>query len=219
MIKICPKCKDSHAKPGIFCSRTCANSRGIRSQQTKDKQSLANKDIYNKLSEDEKIKRNNRLNTSSPNFRSGPYTKIKLINCSGCHNEFWGNNLFTKGISSTCSDECFLLVKRRNKSGNDTIYNNEHYDSKWEADLALWLDEQNIKFNRPIIHIPWIDLNGKCRKYFPDFYIPELDLYVDPKNKFCIIDQKEKLDHVSKNIDLIYGELDYLKQEILNRFL
>jgi len=26
-MKKCPKCKTDHNKPGIFCSRTCANSR------------------------------------------------------------------------------------------------------------------------------------------------------------------------------------------------
>ena len=37
MIKICPKCQNEHAKSGIFCSRSCANSRGPRSNDFKNK--------------------------------------------------------------------------------------------------------------------------------------------------------------------------------------
>lgn len=34
-MKICPKCKAEHNKPGIFCSRPCANSRGPRTEEFK----------------------------------------------------------------------------------------------------------------------------------------------------------------------------------------
>lgn len=36
-MKVCPKCKDHHNKNGKFCSRTCANSRGPRSEDFKQK--------------------------------------------------------------------------------------------------------------------------------------------------------------------------------------
>lgn len=39
-MKICPKCSKNHEKPGTFCSRSCANSRGPRSQKFKDIVSL-----------------------------------------------------------------------------------------------------------------------------------------------------------------------------------
>ncbi len=35
--------------------------------------------------------------------------------------------------------------------------------------------------------------------------------------KFCIKDQKEKLDYVSQKIDLIYGEVKFLKETILSK--
>lgn len=37
--KDCPKCGKSHTKNGKFCSRSCANSRGPRSEETKAKTS------------------------------------------------------------------------------------------------------------------------------------------------------------------------------------
>lgn len=36
-MKICPKCNEKHTKNGTFCSRSCANSRGKMSDETKEK--------------------------------------------------------------------------------------------------------------------------------------------------------------------------------------
>ena len=48
----------------------------------------------------------------------------------------------------------------------------------------------------------WIDKYGIERNYFPDFYLPLYDLYLDPKNKFAYKVQKEKID-ILKIIGLI----------------
>ena len=60
MIKKCPKCNNNHSKAGLFCSRTCANSRSF-SEEAKIKKSNANKKFYQSLSESEKDKINQRL--------------------------------------------------------------------------------------------------------------------------------------------------------------
>ncbi len=60
MIKKCPKCDKEHDKPGLFCSRSCANSRTF-SEEAKIKKSTANKKFYQSLSEDEKDKIHKRL--------------------------------------------------------------------------------------------------------------------------------------------------------------
>ena len=41
-MKQCPKCKTEHNNSGIFCSRSCANSR-VFSEESKRKKSIANK--------------------------------------------------------------------------------------------------------------------------------------------------------------------------------
>jgi len=214
-MSICPKCGAPHNKLGRFCSRKCANSR-VFSNETIEKKRTANKKYYTSLNDDVKKKRVDHLREINPSIASGPFTKIKLSNCSHCGKEYWMNN--AKGnFSTTCSDECFLAIKRKNRAGSKTVYNGETYDSKWESLLAEWFDKTNITYERPKQSIPWIDSTGKQRKYFPDFYLPAIDLYVDPKNKFCIKDQKEKLDYVSQKIDLIYGEVEFLKETILSK--
>ena len=216
-MKICPKCNTEHSKQGKFCSRKCANSR-VFTQETNSKKSVAAKQHYFALSASEKNKRIQHLREVAP-IPQGPYTKVKLLHCSHCGKQFWSNNINTVRFTSTCSDECFLSVKRKNRAGNKTKYNTEMYDSNWEVVIAKWFDENNIQYIRPKQSIPWIDSTGKQRKYFPDFYVPSMDLYVDPKNKFCIKDQQEKLDYVSQKINLIYGEVDCLKKIILSKLI
>lgn len=43
-MKICPKCNVEHEKPGIFCSRRCANSR-VWSKETNEKRSKKLKEV------------------------------------------------------------------------------------------------------------------------------------------------------------------------------
>ncbi len=213
-MKICPKCNSEHSKPGKFCSRKCANSRSF-SDDAKLKKSIATTEYFSALPSSNKEQKRKQFAAVSCYKVDGPYTKIKLAKCSHCEKDFWSNNSKTTKYNTTCSDECFLAVKRKNRAGSKTEYNGETYDSSWEADLAKWMDENGIKFERPKTHIMWVDSLGKARKYFPDFYLPGLDLFVDPKNKFCIADQQEKLDFVSKNINLIYGEVDQIKNRIM----
>jgi len=75
------------------------------------------------------------------------------------------------------------------------------FDSSWEDATAIRLDTLNINWDRPD-PIPY-EMNGKIHNYFPDFYLPDHNVYLDPKNPYVIIKQKEKLDIISKLITLI----------------
>jgi hypothetical protein len=63
-MKICPKCSKTHDKNGLYCSRSCANSRGIRSEETKLKISKGVK------SSEKFLKNNNSEETSSARITS-----------------------------------------------------------------------------------------------------------------------------------------------------
>lgn len=78
-------------------------------------------------------------------------------------------------------------------------------DSSWELELAKRLDELGIEWYRPD-PLPWIDEAGIKHNYFPDFYLPKYDKYLDPKNKHAIKVQENKLKILFtqyKNIDII----------------
>ena len=85
-------------------------------------------------------------------------------------------------------------------------YNGNTFDSGYEVKIAKWLDSNNIKWSKVYEPILWMDIKGKQHRYYPDFYLPDYNLYLDPKNPYCIKQQKEKLDCVSKMINLLYGD-------------
>lgn len=87
------------------------------------------------------------------------------------------------------------------------------FDSSWEDALAIRLDELDILWDRPQPIIYQLPSETKYRKYYPDFYLPEYNLYLDPKNDYCVRVQAQKLDVVSKQINLIIIQsLDECKQ-------
>lgn len=73
-------------------------------------------------------------------------------------------------------------------------------DSSWEVALAKRLDEINVLWIRPQTPMVWIDSEGQSRHYFPDFYLPEYDLYLDPKNPVAFKAQEEKIDWLIANV-------------------
>ena len=50
----------------------------------------------------------------------------------------------------------------------------------WELTVAEYLNEQNIKWTNKLKPIPY-EWNNKWHLYFPDFYLPDLNLYIEVK--------------------------------------
>ena len=74
-------------------------------------------------------------------------------------------------------------------------------DSSWEEALAKRLDALDIKWIRPTQPIPWTDNNGIMHNYFPDFFLTDHNLYLDPKNPIAYIVQRAKIDIITKQLD------------------
>ena len=64
-------------------------------------------------------------------------------------------------------------------------YNGVLLDSSLELMLAVKLDELGIDWTR-CERFTYIDPDGKIHTYTPDFYLPEYNIYLDPKNDFLI---------------------------------
>lgn len=120
-------------------------------------------------------------------------------------------NAYKKGIETKRkngnlghTEETKLLLRkkalasphRRLKKGT-VMYKGILLDSSWELALAKRLDFLEIEWIRPK-PLPWTDALGTVRNYFPDFYLTEHNIYLDPKNPQAIRVQKEKLDCLLK---------------------
>ena len=101
-----------------------------------------------------------------------------------------------KALASTHQRVCKSTHQYTDKHGRVFMF-----DSKWEDLVADRLDSLNIEWYRPA-PIQY-ECNGKTRNYYPDFYLPAFELYLDPKNAYCERQQKEKLDIVKTKIQLL----------------
>lgn len=161
-------------------------------------------------------------------YREKNFPKEKQFQCIICNNKFKflvKNDVFVK---KTCSKECDSKLKSKIARENPNCggklgyrrfkYKTFSMDSRWEVELAKWMDENNIEWDRSKSKYMfwWIDVEGNKHKYFPDFYLPKFDVYLDPKNDFYLQRDLPKLKFVIKNynIKLFYGKVEPIKQEL-----
>ena len=91
-------------------------------------------------------------------------------------------------------------------------YNNVILDGKWELEVAKFLDTNNIKWEKPNKGIPY-NWNNSVHLYFPDFYLPEFNYYIEVKgyqrdrdiNKWNAVDnliiiKENEINEIRKNI-------------------
>lgn len=103
-----------------------------------------------------------------------------------------GNLGHTEETKQLLREKALASPHRRLRKGI-VEYKGIMMDSSWEVALAKRLDELGICWIRPE-PVSWIDKEGISHNYFPDFYLPEHDLFLDPKNPQAVRVQKEKLD-------------------------
>ncbi len=149
--------------------------------------------------------------------RSKNSLPIKVKNCIICQREFE-----TKYNKKTCSEVCktkLIFQKRKFQNGRQKLvkYINKiqgevQLESSWELKIAEYLDKKNINWIRPN-PILWIDSNNKNHLYYPDFYLIDFNIYLDPKNPYCMKLDEEKLKIVCTKVKLYYGNVD----EIINK--
>lgn len=156
------------------------------------------------------------------------YPLPKTFVCVMCKSEFVKNIKHKNGNYKTCSDKCYSnLVSqwtRNNPNCGGKLgyrrfpYKGYKMDSRWEVSLAKWMDDQNIKWDRSKKRhmFWWVDSEGNNRKYFPDFYLPDYGVYLDPKNAYYLKRDLPKLKYVidTYGITLFYGNVNDIQNAI-----
>lgn len=150
-----------------------------------------------------------------------PHSNIRYLICTECNASFYtrpnskGHSYFRKTCSKECESKIYSDTAKKNKLGgnwnrNSTWYDSHiagrvHLESSWELKLAKDLDANNIQWNRPKHSFKWISKKQTSHKYYPDFYLPEYDCYLDPKNSFLQRQDEFKINYVVKehNIKLL----------------
>jgi len=200
----CEKEHDSSFGSGKFCSRSCANSRK-QTLNTLEKKSLKTKQAWVRGVYKKKEIKKRTVYTSTCLYCCKQIEDVKYNKNRKYHVECWRKSSGGLRINST----------NKNKS----LYKGYQMDSGAETGFAIFLDKNNIKWEKnKTIFFQYTDLKGKERKYYPDFYLPEYNQWVEIKGKFYAnkdICLNLKLEAV-KGIKIIYSnELKNLTKEKL----
>lgn len=59
------------------------------------------------------------------------------------------------------------------------VFEGIKFQGKWELEFYLWCKRNNVKVEKPNAYFEY-EWKGK-RKYFPDFFLPEKNLYIEIK--------------------------------------
>lgn len=179
---ICNNVLDYKHRKAKFCGSSCAATHNMKIR-SESGWKLSIESIA-KISKATKI-----FNDSKPK-----YTKISQ--CKVCQKFFPGTN-------KTCSEKCRKIIWSNTATNNPKMGGNKNtraygwYESKYagkvwlessyEYKVAKILDENNINWIRPT-YMKYGD-----KKYFADFYLPEYNVYLDPKNDHLIKTDTDKI--------------------------
>lgn len=154
---------------GRFCSRQCANSRE-RPSNVKDKISATIKETIS--------------------TKNSGKVKLKECTCIVC-----GNTFYNRIVRKACSDNCRKVIYKNNALNNKLggpsevssygkrgKYKGIHCDSTYELAFLIYCLDHDIEIIRNEKPFNYL-LNGKHRRYYPDFYLPKNDLYVEIKGR------------------------------------
>jgi len=174
----CPKCQTLFDPKGRwgnkkFCSRSCANSRGPRTDEFKQQNrafALANPKGW-------------AVDPKKYNTTSERWAKLQQnIECAEC------KKMFTVAYSNRARKYCSIPCANKNKfHPNSTIKHSCEYkgfkmDSGAELLFAQKCDELNIHWHKNTTeYFTFINSNNKQSKYYPDFYLKEYNIWVEIK--------------------------------------
>lgn len=232
-MKNCKRCGDEFTpSKGLvnYCSLTCRNTR-THSEQTKKKISesvknnyIENPDIIERIKNSSTGKKHSntikkKISDSVKRiFKDNPQIieKIKNSSTGKKHTEITKKKLSEiatqRGLGGHTSKKSFYYQMKN----GDTVY----LQSSYEISVAKSLDKHNIEWTRPT-PVMWVDENGINHRYYPDFYLPSFDVYLDPKNDYLIQKDFFKIKCVrdQNNINVIMFGESHLKWESLKTLI
>lgn len=79
--------------------------------------------------------------------------------------------------------------------------------SSYEVRVAESLDKSNIRWTRPE-PLWWVDADNIKHRYYPDFYLVDYNIFLDPKNSYLRVKDRDKIDRVAIQNNVIVLILD-----------
>ena len=201
-MKHCPKCEQKHEKPGMYCSRSCANSRGPRTDEFKTSMKLRFSKSEERLCE-----------ICGSTFTTLPCRKKR--SCSKeCRIEL--DRRAKKGKPKPLPNTNTSKPKKGHHRGHSGWYKGFALDSRYELAYVIYCLHHNKDITRYKGHFDYF-FEGKLRRFFPDFIvdgvITEIKGFRSPvtdakiSSVTCRIDvlYKDDLEDIFKEVEIITG--------------
>jgi len=200
-----------------FCGKECKNDNSLRNHQRLCKENperqsptrgMLGKQSWNKgltAESDVRVFKNRKSQRSQRKENGSNWTGRK-------HSEK------TKDLMSIRA--CERLSKNSKYSKNVEYKPGVILESSYEIKTATILDDLGVEWIKYRSGFVWND-NGKTRRYVPDFYLPSLDIYLDPKNDYLIKkdDKKIKSAMSLNNIQVIVLPYTQINETFLRELL
>lgn len=145
-MKSCPKCQTNHSKPGVFCSRVCANSRGPRTDEFKEIVRAKLQKSFNKKC----------LVCDQLTFK-------KRKTCSP--------TCLTTLKKSNPPPKTSGGYRRGSGRGKHGWYRGYYLDSNYELAFLIYCMDHCISIERNKEPFKYTDTDGKVKNFYPDFRV------------------------------------------------
>ena len=175
VMKTCPKCNHQHQKQGVFCSRSCANSRGPRTDAFKEQVRTKLRQTFNQC------------------LVCGNLTSKRRLTCSdSCYTEN------KKRHPPPLTPGGYRKGAGRGKHG---WYKGFYLDSTYELAYLIYCQDHTIPIERNTKYFTYTDSNGKFRKYYPDFRVAGKLTEI---KGYYVNDLDSKIQSVDEPIDVLF---------------
>jgi hypothetical protein len=184
----CKICSKIYTKNGTYTHYWRAHGEGIG---------------WNKNNEN-RVAWNKGLDKSDPRVEASSNTLRERV-LNGDIIPYWRGKKHKKETKDKISAYASKVNLGGHTSKQAIYYKGVYLHSSYEVRTAKDLDKNNIKWTRPE-PVYWFDEDNKRHRYYADFYLPDYDVYLDPKADYIIeninprfgITDKEKIDIVMK---------------------
>lgn len=177
----------------IYCNKSCKNDNSLRNHQRLCKLNPNHQVIKSNFIEYNQKVKSGLISKSYSN----QYTKAKLEGRSYVITEETRKKISDSSKLFKHSEESKLKLRismrkavlnnpdsytASNISGRTPIivYSGVKLKGSWEVETAKWLDRQNIVWHNTIKGFDY-EWQNSIHTYFPDFYLPDYDVYIEVK--------------------------------------
>ncbi len=131
------------------------------------------------------------------------------------------HSLHTEETKTRLSISACTRLQKNSKYSKNTEYKpGVILESSYEVRVAEILDRLNVRWEKVRRGYIWND-NDKIRRYIPDFYLPDYNLFLDPKNDYLIKKDKRKIDSAMElnNISVVVLSNNEITESFIKNLL